>query len=49
LYKGLSVLGFIPARAGSKGLPGKNIRPLAGKPLIVHTIEAARWYCSKWA
>jgi len=42
LFKGLSVLGFIPARAGSKGLPGKNIRPLAGKPLIVYTIEAAR-------
>lgn len=42
MYKGLSVLGFIPARAGSKGVPGKNIRPLAGKPLIVYTIEAAR-------
>lgn len=42
MYKGLSVFGFIPARAGSKGLPGKNVRPLAGKPLIVHTIEAAR-------
>ena len=42
MYKGLSVLGFIPARAGSKGLPGKNIRPLAGKPLIIYTIEAAR-------
>lgn len=34
-------MGFIPARAGSQGVPGKNIRPLAGKPLIVHTIEAA--------
>jgi len=29
------------ARGGSKGLPGKNIRPFAGKPLIVHTIEQA--------
>lgn len=31
----------ICARGGSKGLPGKNIRPLAGKPLIAHTIEQA--------
>lgn len=36
------VLAVIPARGGSKGLPGKNIRPLAGKPLIAWTIEAAR-------
>jgi len=42
MYKGVSLLGFIPARAGSKGVPGKNIRPLAGKPLIVHTIQAAK-------
>lgn len=32
----------ICARGGSKGLPGKNIRLFAGKPLIVHTIEHAR-------
>nr|MBA3900563.1 acylneuraminate cytidylyltransferase family protein [Bacteroidota bacterium] len=32
----------IPARGGSKGVPGKNIKPLAGKPLIYYTIEAAR-------
>lgn len=31
----------ICARGGSKGLPGKNIRPFAGKPLIVHSIEQA--------
>jgi CMP-N,N'-diacetyllegionaminic acid synthase len=31
----------ICARGGSKGLPGKNIRPFAGKPLIVHTIAHA--------
>ncbi len=40
------ILGVIPARGGSKGLPGKNIRPLAGKPLIAWTIQAAlgcRW------
>lgn len=30
------------ARGGSKGLPGKNLRPLAGKPLIAYTIDAAR-------
>jgi CMP-N,N'-diacetyllegionaminic acid synthase len=35
------VLGLIPARGGSKGVPRKNILPLAGKPLIVWTIEAA--------
>jgi CMP-N,N'-diacetyllegionaminic acid synthase len=37
----MKVLGIIPARGGSKGVPGKNIRPLNGKPLIVYTIEAA--------
>lgn len=31
---------LIPARGGSKGIPRKNIRPLAGKPLIAHTIES---------
>ena len=35
------VLGVITARGGSKGLPQKNIRPLAGRPLIAHTIHAA--------
>jgi CMP-N,N'-diacetyllegionaminic acid synthase len=35
------MLAIIPARGGSKGLPGKNIRPLAGKPLIAYSIEAA--------
>ncbi|MBU0587280.1 MAG: acylneuraminate cytidylyltransferase family protein [Gammaproteobacteria bacterium] len=39
---GKKVLAVIPARGGSKGLPGKNIRELAGKPLIVWTIEAAQ-------
>lgn len=34
-------LAVIPARGGSKGLPGKNIRPLAGLPLIVHSIRCA--------
>lgn len=36
------VLAIIPARGGSKRLPRKNILPLAGKPLIAWTIEAAR-------
>jgi N-acylneuraminate cytidylyltransferase/CMP-N,N'-diacetyllegionaminic acid synthase len=35
------MLAIIPARGGSKGLPGKNIRPLAGVPLICHTIKSA--------
>src|SRR5262245_19232512 len=35
-------LALIPARAGSKGIPHKNIRPLAGRPLIQYIIEAAR-------
>ena len=34
-------IGLIPARSGSKRVPGKNIRPLNGKPLIAYTIEAA--------
>ena len=41
MIDGRSALGVIAARGGSKGLPGKNLRPLAGKPLIVHTIAAA--------
>lgn len=35
------ILAVIPARAGSKGLPGKNVKPLLGKPLIAWSIEAA--------
>ena len=36
------VLGIIPARGGSKGVPRKNIRELAGKPLIAWTIEEGK-------
>ena len=36
------VLAVIPARGGSKGVPRKNIRMLAGKPLIAYSIEVAR-------
>ena len=35
------MIAIIPARGGSKGLPGKNIKDLCGKPLIAYTIEAA--------
>jgi CMP-N,N'-diacetyllegionaminic acid synthase len=38
----MKIVATICARGGSKGVPGKNIRPLCGKPLIVHTIEAAQ-------
>jgi CMP-N-acetylneuraminic acid synthetase len=36
------ILGIIPARGGSKGIPRKNIAPICGKPLIAWTIEAAK-------
>ncbi len=36
------VLAVIPARSGSKGLPGKNVRPFAGLPLIAHSIRLAK-------
>lgn len=38
----MQVLAIIPARGGSKGIPRKNVLPLGGKPLIAHTIDAAR-------
>jgi len=38
----MKVLAIIPARSGSKRLPSKNIKNLAGKPLIAYTIEAAK-------
>lgn len=38
----MRILGIIPARGGSKGVPRKNIRELAGKPLLAWTIDAAR-------
>jgi N-acylneuraminate cytidylyltransferase len=36
-----SIIAIMPARGGSKGISRKNIRPLAGKPLIAHTIGQA--------
>ncbi len=41
MYKNKTILAVIPARAGSKRLPRKSIRPLAGKPLISWTFDAA--------
>lgn len=38
----MKIFGFIFARGGSKGVPGKNIKPLGGTPLIGHAINAAR-------
>ncbi|WP_346910300.1 acylneuraminate cytidylyltransferase [uncultured Roseibium sp.] len=37
----MRVIAVIPARGGSKGLPGKNIRPLGGVPLVARTVDAA--------
>lgn len=42
MYKGKKILAIIPARGGSKGLPGKNIKILCGKPLIAWSIEHAK-------
>ena len=42
----MECLAIIPARGGSKGIPRKNVLPLAGKPLIAHNIEQA-WLAHK--
>lgn len=42
----MNCLIVIPARGGSKGIPHKNIKPLAGKPLIYYTIDVARQFTS---
>jgi CMP-N,N'-diacetyllegionaminic acid synthase len=41
MYKGNRILGLIPARGGSKGVPRKNLRELLGKPLIAWSIDQA--------
>jgi len=38
----MSLIALIPARSGSKRIPGKNIKELAGHPLIAYTIQAAK-------
>ena len=35
------VVAFIPVRGGSKSIPGKNIRPIAGRPLVYWSLDAA--------
>lgn len=42
MYKGKKILGLIPARGGSKGIPRKNTVNLCGRPLIAYSIEAGR-------
>ncbi len=41
MYKNKRILAIIPARKGSKGILGKNIKPLLGKPLIYYSIDVA--------
>ncbi|MGQ0663091.1 MAG: acylneuraminate cytidylyltransferase family protein [Pseudomonadota bacterium] len=41
MIDGSAVLGLIPARGGSKAIPRKNVAPLAGRPLLAYTVEAA--------
>src|SRR3989344_8959865 len=42
MYKNNKILCVIPARGGSKRLPGKNIKKIGGKPMIAHAILAAK-------
>ncbi len=42
MFMDKKILAIIPARGGSKGVPGKNIKPAGGKPLIAWIIEAAK-------
>lgn len=42
MIKGQTVVGVVVARGGSKGLPGKNLRRVGGRPLVAHAIVAAR-------
>lgn len=42
MFKNKKIISIIPARGGSKRLPRKNVRLLAGKPLIAHSIEAVK-------
>lgn len=38
----MEILAIIPVRGGSKGIPGKNIKPLANRPLVAYSIDAAK-------
>jgi CMP-N,N'-diacetyllegionaminic acid synthase len=44
----MNILITICARGGSKGVPGKNIKPIAGKPLLYYTIKTAKQFASKY-
>ena len=44
----MNLLITICARGGSKGIPGKNLRPVNGKPLIAYSIEAAQNFAAKY-
>lgn len=44
----MEVLVTICARGGSKGIPGKNIKPLCGRPLIAYTIDLARRFADRY-
>lgn len=44
----MNILITICARGGSKGIPGKNIKPICGKPLIGYTIDVARQFQAKY-
>ena len=43
----LNPIYIIPARGGSKGIPHKNIKLLAGRPLLAYTIDVARKLCDE--
>ena len=42
MYKGKKIVAIIPARGGSKSIPYKNIKEIAGKPLVYWVCEAAK-------
>ena len=44
-----NILYVIPARGGSKGIPGKNIKLLAGRPLIAYSIDVAKQLADDYA
>lgn len=44
----MNILLTICARGGSKGIPGKNIKPVGGKPLIAYTIDIAKKFADKY-
>ena len=48
-YRGMNILITICARGGSKGIPGKNIKPVGGKPLLAYSIETAKRFAEHYA